>query len=107
MRADPADVQFSVMKTDERSSPGESTVCITRLTQFRTLHLYNHNGTSQGILSPENSAKLVHIRKNHNIMPVSEILWFPIVEIHTTFSNLSKCRWKSTLFKVMKMLFLA
>ncbi|XP_046901307.1 WD repeat-containing protein 19 isoform X3 [Hypomesus transpacificus] len=41
VRADPADIQFSVMKTDERSSPGESTVSVA--VGKKTLFLYNLN----------------------------------------------------------------
>uniref|UniRef100_A0AAZ3SUW7 Anaphase-promoting complex subunit 4 WD40 domain-containing protein n=1 Tax=Oncorhynchus tshawytscha TaxID=74940 RepID=A0AAZ3SUW7_ONCTS len=41
VRSDPADVQFSVMKTDERSSPGESTVSVA--VGKKTLFLFNLN----------------------------------------------------------------
>ncbi|KAJ8410983.1 hypothetical protein AAFF_G00180180 [Aldrovandia affinis] len=41
VRADPADVQFSVMKTDERASPGESTVSV--VVGRKTLFLFNLN----------------------------------------------------------------
>ncbi|XP_030643578.1 WD repeat-containing protein 19 [Chanos chanos] len=41
VRADPADVQFSVMKTDERASPGESTVSVA--VGKKTLFLFNLN----------------------------------------------------------------
>ncbi|XP_055768737.1 WD repeat-containing protein 19 [Salvelinus fontinalis] len=41
VRSDPADIQFSVMKTDERSSPGESTVSVA--VGKKTLFLFNLN----------------------------------------------------------------
>ncbi|KAI1887644.1 hypothetical protein AGOR_G00192430 [Albula goreensis] len=41
VRADPADIQFSVMKTDERASPGESTVSV--VVGRKTLFLFNLN----------------------------------------------------------------
>lgn len=41
LRAEPADVFFSVMKTDERSSPGESTVSVS--VGKKTLFLFNLN----------------------------------------------------------------
>ncbi|KAJ8271702.1 hypothetical protein COCON_G00105610 [Conger conger] len=41
VRSDPADVQFSVMKTDERASPGESTVSV--VVGRKTLFLFNLN----------------------------------------------------------------
>ncbi|XP_028834024.1 WD repeat-containing protein 19 isoform X2 [Denticeps clupeoides] len=39
VRSDPADIQFSVMKTDERASPGESTVSVA--VGKKTLFLFN------------------------------------------------------------------
>ncbi|XP_064190994.1 WD repeat-containing protein 19 [Anguilla rostrata] len=41
VRSDPTDVQFSVMKTDERASPGESTVSV--VVGRKTLFLFNLN----------------------------------------------------------------
>ncbi|XP_063074275.1 WD repeat-containing protein 19 isoform X2 [Engraulis encrasicolus] len=41
VRSDPADIQFSVMKTDERASPGESTVSVA--VGRKTLFLFNLN----------------------------------------------------------------
>ncbi|KAJ8281320.1 hypothetical protein GJAV_G00066160 [Gymnothorax javanicus] len=41
VRSDPMDVQFSVMKTDERASPGESTVSV--VVGRKTLFLFNLN----------------------------------------------------------------
>ncbi|XP_063813141.1 WD repeat-containing protein 19 [Pseudophryne corroboree] len=41
VRMDPSDIQFSVMKTDERSSPGESTVSV--VVGKKTLFLFNLN----------------------------------------------------------------
>ncbi|MFT7807501.1 WD repeat-containing protein 19 [Arapaima gigas] len=41
VRSDPGDVQFSVMKTDERASPGESTVSV--VVGKKTLFLFNLN----------------------------------------------------------------
>ncbi|XP_018591517.1 WD repeat-containing protein 19 [Scleropages formosus] len=41
VRSDPGDIQFSVMKTDERASPGESTVSV--MVGKKTLFLFNLN----------------------------------------------------------------
>uniref|UniRef100_UPI003AB0C784 WD repeat-containing protein 19 n=1 Tax=Centroberyx gerrardi TaxID=166262 RepID=UPI003AB0C784 len=49
LRSEPADVYFSVMKTDERSSPGESTVSVS--VGKKTLFLFNLN-------DPENPIEL-------------------------------------------------
>ncbi|KAL1023991.1 hypothetical protein UPYG_G00049980 [Umbra pygmaea] len=49
VRADPADIQFAVMKTDERSSPGQSTVSVA--VGKKTLFLLNLN-------DPENPIEL-------------------------------------------------
>ncbi|XP_056135515.1 WD repeat-containing protein 19 [Lampris incognitus] len=49
LRGEPADVHFSVMKTDERSSPGESTVSVS--VGKKTLFLFN-------LSDPENPIEL-------------------------------------------------
>ncbi|XP_053560025.1 WD repeat-containing protein 19 [Bombina bombina] len=41
VRLDPSDIQFSVMKTDERASPGESTISV--VVGKKTLFLFNLN----------------------------------------------------------------
>uniref|UniRef100_A0A8C2H4P6 WD repeat domain 19 n=1 Tax=Cyprinus carpio TaxID=7962 RepID=A0A8C2H4P6_CYPCA len=59
VRADPADVQFSVMKTDERSSPGESTVSVAL--GKKTLFLFNLN-------DPDNPIELAFQQRYGNII---------------------------------------
>ncbi|XP_062864836.1 WD repeat-containing protein 19 [Trichomycterus rosablanca] len=59
VRADPADVQFSVMKTDERSSPGESTVSVA--VGKKTLFLFNLN-------DPDNPIELAFQQRYGNIV---------------------------------------
>uniref|UniRef100_A0A671M968 WD repeat domain 19 n=1 Tax=Sinocyclocheilus anshuiensis TaxID=1608454 RepID=A0A671M968_9TELE len=59
VRADPADVQFSVMKTDERSSPGESTV--SGALGKKTLFLFNLN-------DPDNPIELAFQQRYGNII---------------------------------------
>ncbi|XP_060772640.1 WD repeat-containing protein 19 isoform X2 [Neoarius graeffei] len=59
VRADPADIQFSVMKTDERSSPGESTVSVA--VGKATLFLFNLN-------DPDNPIELAFQERYGNIV---------------------------------------
>ncbi|MCI4395062.1 hypothetical protein PGIGA_G00175990 [Pangasianodon gigas] len=59
VRADPADIQFSVMKTDERSSPGESTVSVA--VGKATLFLFNLN-------DPDNPIELAFQERYGNII---------------------------------------
>ncbi|KAL7856198.1 hypothetical protein AOLI_G00198020 [Acnodon oligacanthus] len=59
VRADPADIQFSVMKTDERSSPGESTVSVA--VGKKTLFLFNLN-------DPDNPIELAFQQRYGNII---------------------------------------
>ncbi|GAA6073984.1 WD repeat-containing protein 19, partial [Tachysurus ichikawai] len=59
IRADPADIQFSVMKTDERSSPGESTVSVA--VGKATLFLFNLN-------DPDNPTELAFQEHYGNIV---------------------------------------
>ncbi|XP_028973960.2 WD repeat-containing protein 19 [Esox lucius] len=59
VRADPADIQFSVMKTDERSSPGQSTVSVA--VGKKTLFLLNLN-------DPENPIELAFQQRYGHII---------------------------------------
>uniref|UniRef100_A0A4W4G701 Anaphase-promoting complex subunit 4 WD40 domain-containing protein n=1 Tax=Electrophorus electricus TaxID=8005 RepID=A0A4W4G701_ELEEL len=59
VRADPADIQFSVMKTDERSLPGESTVSVA--VGKKTLFLFNLN-------DPDNPIELAFQQRYGNII---------------------------------------
>uniref|UniRef100_A0A4W4G7L7 WD repeat-containing protein 19 n=1 Tax=Electrophorus electricus TaxID=8005 RepID=A0A4W4G7L7_ELEEL len=60
VRADPADIQFSVMKTDERSLPGESTVSAVAVGK-KTLFLFNLN-------DPDNPIELAFQQRYGNII---------------------------------------
>ncbi|XP_026990682.2 WD repeat-containing protein 19 [Tachysurus fulvidraco] len=59
IREDPADIQFSVMKTDERSTPGESTVSVA--VGKATLLLFNLN-------DPDNPIELAFQERYGNIV---------------------------------------
>ncbi|XP_019956067.1 WD repeat-containing protein 19 isoform X1 [Paralichthys olivaceus] len=59
LRGEPAEIYFSVMKTDERSSPGESTVSVS--VEKKILMLYNIN-------DPENRIELTFQRRYGNIV---------------------------------------
>uniref|UniRef100_H2ZU80 Uncharacterized protein n=2 Tax=Latimeria chalumnae TaxID=7897 RepID=H2ZU80_LATCH len=59
VRADPSDVQFSVMKTDERASAGESTVSV--VVGKKTLFLFN-------LSDPDNPIELAFQQRYGNIV---------------------------------------
>ncbi|XP_073252735.1 WD repeat-containing protein 19-like [Porites lutea] len=75
IRADPSDIQFSEMKTDERSSIGETTVSI--IVGKKTLYLYNLN-------DPDNPIELAFQQRYGNIVAYK---WFGDGYIMLGFSN--------------------
>lgn len=75
VRADPSDIQFSEMKTDERSSIGEATVSV--IVGKKTLYLYNMN-------DPDNPIELAFQQRYGNIMSYR---WFGDGYIMLGFSN--------------------
>lgn len=75
IRADPTEIQFSEMKTDERSSIGETTVSI--IVGRKTLYLYNLN-------DPDNPIELAFQQRYGNIVAYK---WFGDGYIMLGFSN--------------------
>ncbi|XP_068702093.1 WD repeat-containing protein 19-like [Montipora foliosa] len=75
VRADPSDIQFSEMKTDERSSIGENTVSM--IVGRKTLYLYNLN-------DPDNPVELAFQQRYGNIVAYK---WFGDGYIMIGFSN--------------------
>lgn len=75
VRADPSDIQFSEMKTDERSSIGENTVSM--IVGRKTLYLYNLN-------DPDNPIELAFQQRYGNIVAYK---WFGDGYIMIGFSN--------------------
>ncbi|KAL9972694.1 hypothetical protein ACROYT_G019054 [Oculina patagonica] len=75
IRADPTEIQFSEMKTDERSSIGETTISI--IVGKKTLYLYNLN-------DPDNPIELAFQQRYGNIVAYK---WFGDGYIMLGFSN--------------------